>query len=840
MNYKPAILLLALAACFGLLLVAVGSAAPLPSKEPVPITPDGPFTSAGGEGLFEEVMAVEATKIDPTEPWIQRQRPATIRFAEFLRPQPLAAGSTSAPPVASQLTLNLFADTILQAQLIRTEAEGESGFSWIGQVEGSEFSLVILTVREGLLIGDIFTTDALYRVRYLAADLHIIQEIDEAALPPEAPPIPVPSLEWGNTPSGPEIVDDDGTVIDVMVVYTDEVRVDAGGTAAAEALVNNFVAYTNQTYLNSGINQQLNLVRALEIDYDQGEDLGVDLDRLKGDTDGYLDEVHEFRDKTSADLVLLLVSRAKKYCGFAYVMRTVDGYFARSAFSVMADNCGARTFAHELGHNMGAAHDRFVGGSGAYLYSHGYVHAVPEGWMTIMAYSDECVSLNYRCPGIPYWSNPDISYGGLPMGIPEGDPLAADNRLTLNNTAATVANFRDTTMNGHVAGRVTSAADGSPLAGIQVEVYPSDFQTPLRTAVTGTDGRYDVDSLDTGDYKIFFRDWTANPFLSGGAYLSEWYDNKPDFESANKVPVNTGSTTTIDAALAESGRLAGLVTAKTDGAPLEGIGVAVYRENGGGTIFTYTAVDGHYYIQGLETDTYHLLFLDPEGTYVDEYYDNAWDRESATAVQVTAGSMTTVDSQLSLGGYITGQVTDKTGNGLGLISIDALYEDNGTWKVFKSTDTGHEYYTEGIYELRGLRAGLYRIRFSDLSGEDYWATEYYDNVADINSARDIRVRVLQVNAGINAVMGVTPPPMKTSTATPKPELPTSTSTPEAPRQTPTPTLSPTFTPTPSPMPSLTPTAETPATATPKLAASPTATATLGRPTYVLWLPVVGR
>ena len=65
--------------------------------------------------------------------------------------------------------------------------------------------------------------------------------------------------------------------------------------------------------------------------------------------------------------------------------------------------------------------------------------------------------------------NPDKDYGGQPMGIISSDPLAADNRRSLNNTASTVANFRQAgvvlTVNkdGIGSGTVTSNPAGISL-----------------------------------------------------------------------------------------------------------------------------------------------------------------------------------------------------------------------------------------------------------------------------------------------------------------------------------------------------------------------------------------
>ncbi|MHA2404992.1 MAG: hypothetical protein ACXADH_18510, partial [Candidatus Kariarchaeaceae archaeon] len=52
----------------------------------------------------------------------------------------------------------------------------------------------------------------------------------------------------------------------------------------------------------------------------------------------------------------------------------------------------------------------------------------------------------YNCPGgctrVNYWSNPNKIYQGFSMGVGGTGPNAADNRKSLNNTAYTCANFR--------------------------------------------------------------------------------------------------------------------------------------------------------------------------------------------------------------------------------------------------------------------------------------------------------------------------------------------------------------------------------------------------------------
>ena len=115
--------------------------------------------------------------------------------------------------------------------------------------------------------------------------------------------------------------------------------------------------------------------------------------------------------------------------------------FAPNAFSVVERVCASAnlTFPHELGHNMGAHHDPFVstGDSTLFPYSHGYVDLVAH-FRTIMAYNDQCAASGFNCTRIPFFSTPNLTQAGRPIG----NASTSDNSRTLGQTADTVANFR--------------------------------------------------------------------------------------------------------------------------------------------------------------------------------------------------------------------------------------------------------------------------------------------------------------------------------------------------------------------------------------------------------------
>ena len=345
---------------------------------------------------------------------------------------------------AESIVLNLFDHVYVTAVRERVEKRSKDRYSWFGQVAGVAPSHVSLVIENGNMAGNITIEGQIYQVRPVGDGVHSVREIDQSAFPVEAPPVPVnlPLEEQDpQTLPPPTLQFDDGSIIDVMVVYTDDVAAASPNILSEIQLA---IDETNTSYANSGINQRLRLVHTVEVNYAETGDMSADLNCITSQDDGCLDSVHTLRDSYDADMVSFWVENGGAYCGIAWLMTTVSGSFETHAFSVIDRQCatGYYSFGHELGHNMGAHHDRYVtSGQGAYPYSYGYVYT-PDRWRTIMAYNTQCADWGFNCTRIQYWSNPDVNYNGVPTGVPEGQFDSADNRRTLNNTAYTVANFR--------------------------------------------------------------------------------------------------------------------------------------------------------------------------------------------------------------------------------------------------------------------------------------------------------------------------------------------------------------------------------------------------------------
>jgi hypothetical protein len=216
--------------------------------------------------------------------------------------------------------------------------------------------------------------------------------------------------------------------IDVMVLYTGKVGseyVDVETDLIAQA-----IAEANLSFVNSGIgNIKLRLVHTQQVDYD--ETGGEHFDHLYRmvDGEGAFAYVRALRDEKRADVVVLIVDDASG-CGLA----TRVAADAEEAFAIAHHSCAALTYSvpHEIGHIIGARHDRSLDESASpFPYGHGYVNGTK--WRDIMSYQASCKG----CPRLPFWSNPTMKIRGERAGT-----VGADNARVVLEQAERVASFR--------------------------------------------------------------------------------------------------------------------------------------------------------------------------------------------------------------------------------------------------------------------------------------------------------------------------------------------------------------------------------------------------------------
>ena len=440
--------------CFFITALGTSSAAMGASTPPqIPLFAEAP--SVAPPAIAQALPAPQTLKR-----WVRRQRTMT------LNPTALDVMNRPRTEAYTDVTMNLFDNGPRTLDLDQPSEHPNQTKVWRGRLQGEAGSDVTLVVHGTTIVGTILSNQQLYKIEAAGGNLHRLIEIDEEALPPDDHPIVVTDKDlFAAPPTGGTLQQSDTTAAaagdsigDLLVVYTSAAKAKEGGQAAMEALITLGVDSANQAYSNSQIAMQLRLVHTAEVAYSEAGNMNTDLTRLQNTTDGIMDQVHQLRDQHKADLVALIVDNGGNSCGIAYVMANGPrASFASYAFSVTARDCIANnTLAHELGHNMGDAHDRATGGTGVYPYSYGYRDEVGK-FRTIMAYACPTVS----CPRVKYFSNPRLLYNGRPLGIDHATNPAnsADNARSMNDVRHIVAAWRAATTD------VTSPAVPS---GIQV------------------------------------------------------------------------------------------------------------------------------------------------------------------------------------------------------------------------------------------------------------------------------------------------------------------------------------------------------------------------------------
>lgn len=195
---------------------------------------------------------------------------------------------------------------------------------------------------------------------------------------------------------------------------------------------------------------------------------------------------------------------------------------------------------------------------------------------------------------------------------------------------------------GNVAGKVTSAVDGSPIEGIEVCFF-ANTEELVGCTITGAQGAYGTPLLARGAYRVEF----TPPLGSDLNYVAQYFDGASAWSAAQWVSVAAGATTSgIDAALAEGGRISGTVThAATHTATVDAL-VCAFTPQARVDACSVTTSTGDYTIVGLAGGAYKVGF-DGGESYVLQYYD---DKSAFTAAQTVtvAVSVTTpgVDAAL--------------------------------------------------------------------------------------------------------------------------------------------------------------------------------------------------
>ncbi len=488
-----------------------------------------------------------------------------------VRPRPAAARELRDGARRLRLPLPGGREVIAARRDVASLADG--GTLWAGTLEGIASGRVLLVSRGDVMAGLVETGDRTFALLPSAGAGHLLADITTdvracgggrvAAAGAPGRGDPAPSVPLGSSLALP--AGEPPPVVDLLVVFTPDARIAAGGEAAMLATIDLAVAVTNQALDNSAVAPRVRLVDAREVAYTESRILSVDLDRLTTRADGVMDDVHALRDAIGADLVSLIVERNTAGLeGLGWLMQNPSASFESLAFSVVMRRTAATlTLAHEIGHNLGLNHDRAnASAPGAYPYAYGYRD--PPYFRDVMSYA--CPGT--PCPLVSHFSNPDVVYAGRPTGRADSEdnaralrqtmPVAAQFRggagpvltmatpatvTTLGDASVTLSGTRLSTVSRVRIGSADATSFGVTSSGTLAVVVPRRPQGPADVVVEDAEGRQSslpgalafVPSAADVDGDALEDDWERTLGLRADGTAGDGADGDPDGDGVSNL-----------------------------------------------------------------------------------------------------------------------------------------------------------------------------------------------------------------------------------------------------------------------------------------------------------------
>ncbi|GAA1758072.1 cell wall-binding repeat-containing protein [Agromyces humatus] len=306
---------------------------------------------------------------------------------------------------------------------------------------------------------------------------------------------------------------------------------------------------------------------------------------------------------------------------------------------------------------------------------------------------------------------------------------------------------------GVISGAVTGPG-GRPLPEVAVWIEGiHGEEVPESYVMTNEQGLYALTGLPAGGYKLEF---VPQGHELSWNYVREWWQNKPDAESATVITLAPGASKSgVNAELTPGASFSGKIT-DLAGNPIDNA-VIWARGEGGAQYSAKSWPDGSYKVGGMPAGDYALKFESPwlgeQAKYIDEWWNDVADYASATRMKVATGQARSgFDARLSTGSTISGRVVGLDGKPLD----GALVEAIATEGVERYQ---HNDYTdpEGVYSIAGLPAGSFEVQFSVAVGAR-WSYETWRDAPwapgttiVVNGSDEIRLG----DARIGAIVGQT-------------------------------------------------------------------------------------
>ena len=262
------------------------------------------------------------------------------------------------------------------------------------------------------------------------------------------------------------------------------------------------------------------------------------------------------------------------------------------------------------------------------------------------------------------------------------------------------------------------------------------------------DGHYRIDRVPQGAYYIF---------AVAKGYQALFYPDVTDISEAKLLQVSEGQEITgIDFRMRilqpAKGAIAGQIRDKETGDPLSNVSISVFSSDGASRHgYATSDHEGKYMVSDLSSGSYYVSAWSED--YIHEFYDGVNTQVQATFVPVMDPDTTRgIDFSLTLGGVISGLVTDNEGNPLADVYMLATAFPDSTvanpeefiWNAYGkgvTDETGH-------YEIKGLPGADYHV-LAESHTPYGQAFRWYDNALTQSDATPIALAAGDQITGID-------------------------------------------------------------------------------------------
>ena len=369
--------------------------------------------------IFNEITDVpqmrEAESYLLDESTVLRRRYVTFDSAQMER----ALGN------GNEVLLNLFNDYEVTAYT--TNLRSEEGVQTLsGEVAGAEYSRVSLSFAGDQMMGMVHTDDRIFRIMPLGDGSHVIAEVFQSNfVDGDCQQIEEVEHDHDANDPGHSTHKVGSTTIKVLLVLP------ANGMSiwCSNSIFKNLLKAQAKASLDDTWGGYSANVTIYCSSYNYNGDASTDLNWLKNDA-----TIASVRASRNADLVCMfqptmtgvIDGQTVSICGYAQTPSSVSASTSDKCHSIVKFSCAFDnySFPHEIGHNLGMYHDRYVMSNYGTdtRCGYGYVQSyfgLGSG-RSIMAYNTYCSDGGGNCTRMGFFSQ-----GAAPLitGIPCGQPL---------------------------------------------------------------------------------------------------------------------------------------------------------------------------------------------------------------------------------------------------------------------------------------------------------------------------------------------------------------------------------------------------------------------------------